>query len=448
MIKRLFIIATTLALLSSCRENVTPTGDGDGNEKPQYQEYPVPEYPAIADSDLDDGEGPELNFHPESNWLNDPNGLFWKDGIWHLYYQYDPTGISGNGPRYWGHATSRNLYKWTWQDVAIPADENGYAWSGCCVIDSGNKSGLGKDAVIALYTNKTSTGEEKQSIYFSNDGGYSFTKYPGNPILADNPYCIGFRDPKVIWVDELGKYLMVLTRQDGMSFYTSENLIDWAEAGDYIPSYGVTWECPDLFKMGDKWVLFASDRGCQAISNYSGVRYLLGRLDKRGVFVPDDEACHMLDYGTCFYAAQTWAYTPDDVRVMIAWQHTFVGGDIYHPTKWNGNMTVPRTLLLGEYDGKPRLYSYPVSTVIGNVPEEQMTKATANSKEKIIRMSPAALVFDFEKNTVEIRKVPYPTTIQLEKRESHDVLMIRGNHSLEIFIDGGAVAYTTQLEEE
>jgi len=216
---------------------------------------------------------PQVHFSPAANWMNDPNGMVYYKGIYHLFFQYHPSS-SIWGPMHWGHATSIDLIHWKHEPTAIYPDSLGTIFSGSAVVDKNNTSGFGKKGqapMIAIFTHHNSQGEragkndfQNQSIAYSLDEGKSWTKYAGNPVLK-NPGITDFRDPKVMWFEEGKKWIMTLATKDHITFYSSKNLKQWikeSEFGSAIGAHGGVWECPDLFSLnyqGKKiWVLLVS----------------------------------------------------------------------------------------------------------------------------------------------------------------------------------------------
>lgn len=216
---------------------------------------------------------PQVHFTPESKWMNDPNGMVFHDDKYHLFYQYFPDSTVW-GPMHWGHAVSKDLVHWEHWPIALYPDSLGWIFSGSAVVDAGNTSGLGqggRDPIIAVFTHHNDSLEKEgkndfqyQSIAYSNDGGKTFNKYSGNPVLK-NPGIRDFRDPKVFRHAPSGLWVMVLAAYDKAMFYTSPNLIDWTYTGSFgIPGDQRLWECPDLFMLKSansddtKWVLIVS----------------------------------------------------------------------------------------------------------------------------------------------------------------------------------------------
>ena len=219
---------------------------------------------------------PTFHFTPPEKWMNDPNGMVYYAGEYHLFYQYYPDSTVW-GPMHWGHAISKDLVTWEHLPIALYPDELGYMFSGSAVIDWKNTSGFGKDGqppMIAIFTHHepkgaasgTSKTFQYQSIAYSNDKGRTWTKYAGNPVVP-NPGIKDFRDPKVIWDDATDQWVMVFAAWDHVKFYGSPNLKDWTHLSDFGKEWGThagVWECPDLFplivkgKGEKKWVLLQS----------------------------------------------------------------------------------------------------------------------------------------------------------------------------------------------
>ena len=300
---------------------------------------------------------PHLHFSAAENWLNDPNGLVWHDGVFHLYYQYNPTGNDW-GNMHWGHAVSTNLVEWEHRPVALKAEPwgVGYMFSGCAVIDHDNRSGLGqggKPPMIAIYTSCNVAGIQAQSIAVSHDNGESFSQYPGNPVI-ENPGTRDFRDPKVIWHEESAHWVLALAADDHIELYRSENLIDWQRTSRLMKPYGShkgVWECPDLFPMRtrdgeQKWVLTVSV-STEHSERDEQVQYFVGEFDGT-TFTPQSEEEMWLDYGADNYGAVTWDGVPaeDGRRIMIGWMSSWRYAREMPTYPWRGNMTIPRELRL------------------------------------------------------------------------------------------------------
>jgi fructan beta-fructosidase len=307
----------------------------------------------------------QFHFTPPSGWMNDPNGMVYHGGEYHLFYQYNPDSTIW-GPMHWGHAVSKDLIHWEHLPIALYPDSLGTIFSGSAVVDRNNTSGLGTDQnppMVAIFTSHNSEGErakrddyQTQSIAYSTDNGRTWAKYEDNPVIK-NPGIRDFRDPKVVWVDGQngeGKWTMALAVKDRISFYSSPNLIDWTHESDFNPewaAYGGVWECPDLFPLttneGDeKWVLLVSINP-GGPNGGSATQYFVGDFDGSG-FKVDNSEVKWLDYGADNYAGVTWSDIPeeDGRRLFIGWMSNWLYAEIVPTENWRSAMTLPRTLEL------------------------------------------------------------------------------------------------------
>lgn len=348
---------------------------------------------------------PQFHFSPEANWMNDPNGMVYWDGEYHLFYQYYPDGNVW-GPMHWGHAVSKDLVSWEHLPIALYPDSLGYIFSGSAVIDHANTSGLGtaeKPAMVAIYTYHDPIGEaggrddfQTQGIAYSLDNGRSWKVYDKNPVLP-NPGIKDFRDPKVSWHDASQQWIMSLAVLDKISFYTSPNLLDWVIASDFQPAwaaYGGVWECPDLFPLKtasgeEKWVLLVSINpgGPQG---GSATQYFVGDFDGKD-FVSSQEALQWVDWGADNYAGVTWSNIPDSDgrRLFIGWMSNWNYAQLVPTTVWRSAMTIPRVLSLHEHQGIYQLQSSPIEELnqlrINEIPIKKSTiELSSNSFEVYI----------------------------------------------------------------
>ncbi|GMQ28541.1 glycoside hydrolase family 32 protein [Algoriphagus confluentis] len=321
---------------------------------------------------------PVYHFTPKSGWMNDPNGMVYLDGTYHLFFQHYPDSTVW-GPMHWGHAMTNDLTDWEELPIALFPDSLGYIFSGSAVWDAGNSSLLGTDSnppLVALYTYHDMEGErsgktdyQSQAVAFSLDKGKTWEKYQGNPVLP-NQGIKDFRDPKVLqWVNTEGKkeWIMTLAVMDRIQFYGSENLLNWtlkSEFGQGMGAHGGVWECPDLlpFTLADgtqKWVLLVSINpgGPQ---KGSATQYFIGQFEN-GVFTPDDTLIRWLDYGPDNYAGVTWSNLPKDQNrtLFIGWMSNWLYGQAVPTEGWRSSMTIPRELSLFEVNGTLLLKSTP-----------------------------------------------------------------------------------------
>lgn len=316
---------------------------------------------------------PAYHFTPKESWMNDPNGMVYFEGEYHLFYQYYPDDNVW-GPMHWGHAVSKDMIHWERLPIALYPDKLGYIFSGSCVIDWEHTAGFGSygsPAMVAIYTYHDPEGEkdednitfQTQGIAYSVDNGRTWTKYEGNPVIP-NPGIKDFRDPKVIWHADSKKWIMALAVKDHVSFYSSSNLKSWSlesDFGEKVGAHGGVWECPDLFPMKDekgnkKWVLLVSinPNGPQG---GSATQYFVGDFDGK-TFTPNHDDVKWVDYGADNYAGVTFSDIPeeDGRRLFIGWMSNWQYAQVVPTYKWRSAMTIPRELVL---KGN-QLYSKPV----------------------------------------------------------------------------------------
>lgn len=321
-------------------------------------------------SDYREKNRPQIHYTPAKNWINDPNGMVYADGVWHLYYQYNPSGPDW-GNISWGHATSPDLFHWTEQPVAIEPDNLGYIYSGSAVVDTANTAGFGENAIIAMYTSHGD--HEQQSIAYSTDGGMTFTKYEGNPVIKNTSHG-DFRDPKVVWDDVSGAWycILALGGEHSAQIYRSTNLKTWTLRSTFTaPSYASAcnrgvWECTDLFPIdynGErKWVLTVNVSDGGPVLG-SGTMYFVGKFTS-GRFTADRYNYPLWeDHGMDDYASVTWSNTGDR-RVCIGWMNNQAYGG-YPVSPWRCCMTLPREMILEEYNGQPLLKTTIVREIEG-----------------------------------------------------------------------------------
>ena len=314
---------------------------------------------------------PLYHFTPARNWMNDPNGLVYQNGIYHLFFQHHPGGNRW-GPMHWGHAMSRDLLSWEERPIALYPDSLGYIFSGSVVVDTLNRSGFGREGripLVAVFTHHNPVKEENakrnyqyQSLAYSLDYGNSWTKFTGNPVL-ENRSGTDFRDPKVLWHAGTSKWVMALATRDRVTFFSSPDLKSWAresEFGERLGAHGGVWECPDLFPlpyMGRTiWALLVSINP-GAPNGGSGTQYFLGDFDGRS-FVPFDGKTRWIDHGTDNYAGVTFSNIVDR-RVFIGWMSNWDYGQDVPTESWRSAMTTPRELFLKKGPDGPVLCSKP-----------------------------------------------------------------------------------------
>lgn len=296
---------------------------------------------------------PSYHFTPLYGWMNDPNGMVYKDGEYHLYFQYNPYG-SKWGNMHWGHAVSRDLIHWDHLSPAIARDTLGHIFSGSSVLDKNNTAGYGKNAIVALYTSASDKNGQIQCMAYSNDNGRTFTKYEGNPVLTPFDGLKDFRDPKVFWYEKGKCWYMIVSADKETRFYKSKNLKKWT----YVSSFGnglgqqpCQYECPDFFQLpvnGDKknmkWIMTMNiNPGC--IFGGSATEYFVGDFDGKNFTCPDAHDVKWLDYGKDHYATVTFSNTGDRV-LALTWMSNWQYANLT-PFKQNrGANALPRELKL------------------------------------------------------------------------------------------------------
>ncbi len=362
---------------------------------------------------------PQFHFTPEANWMNDPNGMVYYEGEYHLFYQYYPDSTVW-GPMHWGHAISKDLVHWEHMPVAIYPDSLGWIFSGSAVADLKNTSGLGtaeNPPLVAIYTyhndklvKSGSKTPQSQALAFSTDKGRTWTKYDKNPVL-ESPGIADFRDPKVFWHNETGKWVMILAVQDRVHLYSSPNLISWkfeSEYGNGIGGHGGVWECPDLFPLKvegsdvSKWVMFVNINP-GGPNGGSANQYFTGEFDGKK-FTPDETNEKWVDWGRDNYAGVTWSNVPetDGRRLFIGWMSNWQYANVVPTTVWRSATTIPRELSLISQDNSYLLVSKPVSELEvlrdGTTPVYHSSQNISGEKEMAldsITLSQSELIFDF-----------------------------------------------------
>ena len=320
---------------------------------------------------------PVYHHTPAYGWMNDPNGMFYKDGVWNLYFQHNPYGSQWENMT-WGHSTSTDLVHWKFQGDPVQPDAWGTVFSGSAVVDKENTSGFGKGAVIALYT---SAGESQtQSMVYSTDNGKTFTKYEGNPVITSN--VPDFRDPHMFWNEDIKKWNMILAAGQHMEIYTSDNLKDWkfeSSFGEKYGNHGGVWECPDLMKMKvrgtgkEKWMLICNINP-GGPSGGSATQYFIGDFDGHK-FTCDSkpEVTKWMDYGKDHYATVSFDNAPNGRRVAIAWMSNWQYANQVPTQQYRSGNSIPRDLGLFEYKGE---------TYCSVVPSPEMTAARSKKAGK------------------------------------------------------------------
>ena len=305
---------------------------------------------------------PTYHFSPLYGWMNDPNGMVYKDGEYHLFYQYNPYG-SKWGNMSWGHAISQDLINWKHLPVAIAPDALGTIFSGSAVVDFDNTAGFGAGAIIAIYTQNSD--RQVQSIAYSTDNGRTFTKYENNPVLTSEAR--DFRDPKVFWYESTKRWIMVLAVGQEMQIFSSPNLKDWtfeSRFGEGQGAHGGVWECPDLFELpvegtnDKKWVLLCNLNPGGPFGG-SATQYFVGSFNGKEFVNESPSKTKWMDWGKDHYATVTWSDAPDNRRIAIAWMSNWQYANDVPTSQYRSPNSVPRDLSLFTVDGETYLQSAP-----------------------------------------------------------------------------------------
>jgi fructan beta-fructosidase len=386
---RLFSILFILASLLACHKKIAKT-----TEKTSVSPY--------------EQHRPHLHFTPKEQWMNDPNGMFYYEGEYHLFYQHYPDSNVW-GPMHWGHAISNDLLHWQHLPIALYPDKLGYIFSGSAVVDWQNTSGLGKNGappIVAIFTYHDMDGEKSgrsdfqyQGIAYSNDKGRTWTKYEGNPVIPNTQKIKDFRDPKVIWHDASQQWIMVFAAQNHIKFWASRDLKNWKHLSDFGQEYGShggVWECPDLFPIKtevsqeSKWVLLVSINP-GAPNGGSGTQYFVGGFDGNKFVLEDgfitatqNEQAIWLDYGRDNYAGVTWS---DGRRLFMGWMSNWDYAQVVPTTAWRSAMTLPRTLTLHKTPVGYRLFSQPVQELAKLRGQSEVLPDSVISGKKAINLN-------------------------------------------------------------
>lgn len=314
---------------------------------------------------------PQYHFTPATNWMNDPNGLVFYDGVYHLFYQYNPFGITW-GHMSWGHATSTDLVHWQHLPVAIPEAKGEMAFSGSAVVDWKNSSGFGSGGeppLVAIYTGFRGK-NQSQYLASSTDSGRTWSRYAGNPVLDIGS--ADFRDPKVFWYEPDKKWVMVvaLSPEHKVRLYGSADLKQWTPLSEFGPAgaTGGVWECPDLFELpvdgvasNSRWVLIVN-LNPGAVAGGSGAQYFVGRFDGTRFTADESGPARWADYGKDFYAAVSWSDVPrsDGRRIWLGWMNNWQYADKIPTAPWRSAQSLPRTVALKTTGEGIRLVQQPV----------------------------------------------------------------------------------------
>ena len=320
---------------------------------------------------------PIYHHTPAYGWMNDPNGMFYKDGVWHLYFQHNPQGSQWENLS-WGHSTSTDLIHWKFQGDPVQPDAWGMIFSGSSVVDKDNTAGFGNGAIVALYTSAAES--QAQSMAYSTDNGNTFTKYDGNPIITSN--VPDFRDPHMFWNEDIKKWNMILAAGQQMNIYSSENLKDWKYESSFGAGYGNhggVWECPDLMKMKvrgtdkEKWMLVCNINPGGPFGG-SATQYFVGDFDgHKFTCETEPEVTKWMDYGKDHYATVTFDNAPNGRHVALAWMSNWQYANQVPTQQYRSANSIPRDLGLFEYKG---------NTYCSVTPSEEVTAVRSKKPSK------------------------------------------------------------------
>ena len=330
---------------------------------------------------------PVYHFSPAYGWMNDPNGMFYKDGVYHLFYQHNPYG-SMWGNMHWGHATSTDLVTWEHHGDAISPDALGTIFSGSCVVDKDINAGFCAGAVFSFFT--SASDRQVQSMAYSLDNGKTFKKYARNPILTSTQR--DFRDPKVIWHEDTKKWIMVLAVGQEMQIFSSPNLKNWtfeSSFGKGQGAHGNVWECPDLFELPvegtneKKWVLLCS-LGDGPFGD-SATQYFVGTFNGKEFVNESPSKTKWMDWGKDHYATVTWSDAPDNRRIAIAWMSNWQYANDVPTSQYRSPNSVPRDLGLFTVDGE---------TYLQSAPSPELLKLRDVSKKRSFKVNGTRIIKD------------------------------------------------------
>jgi fructan beta-fructosidase len=377
---------------------------------------------------------PQVHFSPKEKWTNDPNGMLYYKGTYHLFFQYYPDSTVW-GPMHWGHATSTDLIHWQQKPIALYPDSLGYIFSGSAVVDYNNTSGFGKNGkvpLVAIFTHHDPKGEKEkrndfqnQSLAYSLDEGKTWTKYVGNPVLK-NPGIVDFRDPKVMWYEPGKKWVMTLATKDRITFYSSPDLKSWkkeSEFGKDAGAHGGVWECPDLFPLDNNgkkiWVLIVN-LNPGGPNKGSATQYFLGDFDGNK-FTSNSTDTKWLDYGPDEYAGITWSNTGNK-KIFLGWMSNWLYANVVPTVRWRNAMTIPRELHIKQVGKDMFVTSEPVYE-LGKI---QSTPISKGNFTVIKNYDLSALT----------RKIIFPCRINFSLEEVKDFSLVLSNDLHEKVIIG------------
>lgn len=352
---------------------------------------------------------PVYHHTPLWGWMNDPNGMFYKDGVWHLYFQRNPYGSYWENMT-WGHSTSKDLAHWTFEGDAITPDALGTIFSGSSVVDKENTAGFGNHAIVSLYTSAGTN--QTQSLAYSTDNGKTFTKYNNNPVITAN--VPDFRDPHVFWNEDIKAWNLILAAGQEMNIYSSKNLKNWvleSKFGHEYGNHGGVWECPDLMKLPvsgtheTKWLLICNINPGGPFGG-SATQYFIGDFDgHKFTCESKPEVTKWMDYGKDHYATVSFDNAPDGRHVVIAWMSNWQYANEVPTMQYRSANSVPRDL---------GLFTFGDETYVSVTPSKELL---ALRSAKVVKPTEACEI------VMDIRSQSKPTVITLSNDKNERVVM-------------------------
>ena len=405
---------------------------------------------------------PIYHHTPTYGWMNDPNGMFYKDGVWNLYFQYNPYGSTWENMT-WGHSTSTDLVNWTYQGDVIEPDALGTIFSGSSVVDYKNTAGFGEGAIISYYT---SAGQSQtQSMAYSTDNGKTFTKYESNPVLTSN--IPDFRDPNIFWHEATQRWILIISESQHMKFFSSANLKDWQFESTFGEDYGNhsgVWECPDLFEINGKWFLLCNINPGGPFGG-SATQYFVGHFDGHKFTCEDDKPkVKWLDYGKDHYATVSFSNAPDGRIVVLPWMSNWQYANNVPTKQYRSANGLPRDLGSFTYKGETYLSVKPSKEIFSTFAQKSSEKLTDACRIDVQLKGSSSVTLSNEKGEqVVLTYDEQAETIAMDRRKSGEtvfseefpvvtttptygqVKMLRifvDRSSIEVFDAGGKVAMT------
>ena len=364
---------------------------------------------------------PIYHHTPTYGWMNDPNGMFYKDGVWNLYFQHNPYGSTWENMT-WGHSTSTDLVNWTYQGDVIEPDALGTIFSGSSVVDYKNTAGFGEGAIISYYT---SAGQSQtQSMAYSTDNGKTFTKYESNPVLTSN--IPDFRDPNIFWHEATQRWILIISESQHMKFFSSANLKDWQFKSTFGEDYGNhsgVWECPDLFEINGKWFLLCNINPGGPFGG-SATQYFVGHFDGHKFTCEDDKSkVKWLDYGKDHYATVSFSNAPDGRIVVLPWMSNWQYANNVPTKQYRSANGLPRDLGSFTYKGETYLSVKPSKEIFSTFAQKSSEKLTDACRIDVQLKGSSSVTLSNEKGEqVVLTYDEQAETIAMDRRKSGETV--------------------------